>query len=81
MQVIDEATVEHRMSEQRRLRPNDGEFYIMELGQSLFVDAKEKGNLMRLINHRFVVNKRALIRGLLVESVLNGKILDNYNCD
>lgn len=51
-QVIDEAMVEHRMSEQRRLRPNDGEFYIMELGQSLFVDAKEKGNLMRLINHR-----------------------------
>ncbi|CAN0404575.1 unnamed protein product [Scytosiphon promiscuus] len=43
--------VEHRMAEQRRLRPKDGEFYIMELGQSLFVDAKEKGNLMRLINH------------------------------
>lgn len=40
------------MSEQRRLHPNDGDFYIMELGQSLFVDAKEKGNLMRLINHR-----------------------------
>lgn len=45
--------MEHRMSEQRRLRPNDGEFYIMELGHSLFVDAKEKGNLMRLINHRW----------------------------
>ncbi|CAN0463651.1 unnamed protein product [Laminaria digitata] len=44
--------VEHRMAEQRRLKPKDGEFYIMELGQSLFVDAKEKGNLMRLINHR-----------------------------
>lgn len=41
------------MAEQRRLRPKDGEFYIMELGQSLFVDAKEKGNLMRLINHRW----------------------------
>ncbi|CAM9679213.1 unnamed protein product, partial [Hapterophycus canaliculatus] len=50
-EVIDEAMVEHRMAEQRRLRPKDGEFYIMELGQSLFVDAKEKGNLMRLINH------------------------------
>ncbi|CBJ25830.1 conserved unknown protein [Ectocarpus siliculosus] len=50
-EVIDEAMVEHRMAEQRRLRPNDGEFYIMELGQSLFIDAKEKGNLMRLINH------------------------------
>ncbi len=51
-QVIDEKMVEHRMAEQRRLRPSDGEFYIMELGLGLFVDAKEKGNLMRLINHR-----------------------------
>lgn len=50
--VIDEAMMEHRMSEQRRLHPNDGDFYIMELGHSLFVDAKEKGNLTRLINHR-----------------------------
>ncbi|CAM9386698.1 unnamed protein product [Sphacelaria rigidula] len=50
-EVIDEATMEHRMSEQRRLRPYDGEFYMMELMTNLFIDAKNKGNLMRLINH------------------------------
>ncbi|CAN0021837.1 unnamed protein product, partial [Choristocarpus tenellus] len=43
--------MEYRMQEQRRLHPNDNDVYMMELGAGLFVDAKEKGNLMRLINH------------------------------
>ncbi|CAN0354732.1 unnamed protein product, partial [Discosporangium mesarthrocarpum] len=50
-EVIDEATMEHRMQEQRRLHPHDNDVYMMELGAGLFVDAKDKGNPMRLINH------------------------------
>lgn len=72
LQVIDEKMVEHRMAEQRRLRPKDGEFYIMELGQSLFVDAKEKGNLMRLINHRYAVpyNNICVLRAYMLEDIV-----------
>ena len=40
-----------RMANQRRLSPNDHDYYIMELDQGYFVDGKHRGNDSRFINH------------------------------
>ena len=50
-EIIDYAEVTRRMSAQCSERPNDKDFYIMELDTDLYVDGKYKGNCSRYINH------------------------------
>ncbi|CAM9583354.1 unnamed protein product, partial [Phaeothamnion confervicola] len=50
-EVINQEEVDRRLELQQDERPDDHDFYIMELENGLFVDAAVKGNLSRLINH------------------------------
>ena len=50
-EIIDFAEVTRRMGTQCSERPNDKDFYIMELDTDLYVDGKHKGNNSRYINH------------------------------
>jgi hypothetical protein len=50
-EVIDEANMIERMTDQRKFSPNDHDFYIMELDSGFYVDGKIKGNYSRYINH------------------------------
>ena len=50
-EIIDFAEVTRRMGAQCSERPNDKDFYIMELDTDLYVDGKHKGNNSRYINH------------------------------
>ncbi|KAG5178160.1 hypothetical protein JKP88DRAFT_270582 [Tribonema minus] len=50
-EVIDEETMQARLERQQRERPHDHDHYVMELTTGLYVDAKFKGSVSRLINH------------------------------
>jgi hypothetical protein len=50
-EVIDQATTDRRMADQRKFTPNDHDFYVMQLENGVFVDGKFKGNHSRFINH------------------------------
>jgi len=50
-EVLTEKQVEERLSEHERLKPNDPNFYIMELQNGWYIDARDKGNTSRFINH------------------------------
>ena len=50
-EVIDEQTKEARLNQWAKDHPNDPNFYIMSLEHGWYIDAREKGNLARFINH------------------------------
>ena len=50
-EIIDSGTKEKRLVEWTNEHPNDPNFYIMALQPGWFIDAREKANLSRFINH------------------------------
>lgn len=50
-EIIDAETKEKRLIEWTMQHPNDPNFYIMALQPGWFIDAREKANLSRFINH------------------------------
>lgn len=50
-EIIDAETKEKRLIEWTKEHPNDPNFYIMALQTGWFIDAREKANLSRFINH------------------------------
>ena len=90
-EVIDYAEVHRRMSDQRRLTPQDRDFYIMELDSGLYVDGKFRGNRSRFINHscdpncelqRWVVRGKMCIGIFAVKDIAAGQPLSyDYQFD
>ena len=50
-EVLTEKEIAYRLEEHEREKPNDPNFYIMELQNGWFIDARDKGSLSRFINH------------------------------
>jgi hypothetical protein len=50
-EIIDEGTKRARLHAWAEEHPNDPNFYIMSLEPGWYIDAREKGNLSRFINH------------------------------
>jgi len=50
-EIIDEVTKRDRLDVWAKDHPNDPNFYIMSLEPGWYIDAREKGNLSRFINH------------------------------
>ncbi len=50
-EVLKEEQISERLRKHELLKPNDPNFYIMELEGGWYIDAREKGNLSRFINH------------------------------
>jgi SET domain len=50
-EIIDAELKEKRLTEWAKEHPNDPNFYIMALQPGWFIDAREKANLSRFINH------------------------------
>lgn len=50
-EIIDEATKSERLRNWSNEHPNDPNFYVMSLEAGWYIDAREKGNLSRFINH------------------------------
>jgi len=50
-EVLTEEQIQHRLQEHEKLHPNDPNFYIMELQNNWYIDARDKGSLSRFINH------------------------------
>ena len=50
-EIIDEKTKRERLEIWAEDHPNDPNFYIMSLETGWYIDAREKGNLSRFINH------------------------------
>ena len=50
-EIISEAEKRKRLDDWARDHPNDPNFYIMHLQTGWYIDAREKGNLSRFINH------------------------------
>mmetsp|Transcript_16690 Transcript_16690/g.31623 ORF Transcript_16690/g.31623 Transcript_16690/m.31623 type:complete len:775 (-) Transcript_16690:249-2573(-) len=50
-EIIDEATKRERLRKWSNEHPNDPNFYVMSLESGWYIDAREKGNLSRFINH------------------------------
>ena len=50
-EIIDEETKRARLEVWAKEHPNDPNFYIMSLEPGWYIDAREKGNLSRFINH------------------------------
>ena len=50
-EVLNGEMVDERMRVREIEHGNDPNFYVMDLGAGWFVDAREKGNLARFINH------------------------------
>ena len=50
-EVLTEAMLEARMAEHARTNPNDVNMYVMELENGIYLDARQKGNVSRFINH------------------------------
>ena len=83
-EVIDDNTMRTRMQNQRKLTPNDHNFYIMQLDTGLYVDGKFKGNDSRFINHScdpncelqpWVVKGRMRIGIFAIKDIENGEAL------
>lgn len=90
-EIITEAQMSRRMTNQATLTPQDHDFYIMELSNGLFVDGKRKGNLSRFINHscdpncelvRWVVKGRTRIGIFAVRDIQDNEPLSyDYQFD
>ena len=50
-EVLTEDMLTERMEYQRKHDPTNVNMYVMELENGLYLDAREKGNLSRFINH------------------------------
>lgn len=50
-EVVDAKTKEERLAEWAKEHPNDPNFYVMSLSPGWFIDAREKANRSRFINH------------------------------
>ena len=50
-EIIDEKMKRERLETWSKDHPNDPNFYIMKLASGWYIDAREKGNLSRFINH------------------------------
>ncbi len=59
-EVIDEKEKENRLIEWARDHPNDPNFYVMALETGWYLDARNKANLSRFINHSCAPNCRLL---------------------
>lgn len=59
-EVIDEKEKENRLTEWTRDHPNDPNFYVMALETGWYLDARNKANLSRFINHSCAPNCRLL---------------------
>lgn len=49
--VIDECTKKKRLADWAKQNPTDPNYYIMQLEPGWFIDARERGNFSRFINH------------------------------
>lgn len=81
-EIIDEEEMIRRMVNQRTLTPFDKDYYIMDLGDGLFVDGKFQGNYSRFINHscdpncelqRWTINGRTRIGIFSVRDIEAGE--------
>ena len=90
-EIIDFDEVQRRMKAQSKERPNDKDYYIMELDSDLYVDGRYKGNNSRYINHscdpncelqRWVVNGQWRIGIYAIKDIQPGEPLSyDYQFD
>ena len=50
-EVVDDQILAERMHSHSKHRPGDNNHYVMEMANGLYLDAREKGNVSRFINH------------------------------
>jgi len=50
-EVLTDEMLDERMATHARTHPNDVNMYVMELESGLYLDARQKGNVSRFINH------------------------------
>ena len=50
-EVLNDEQITKRLHDHEEYKPNDPNFYIMELQHGWYIDARDKGNLSRFINH------------------------------
>jgi hypothetical protein len=55
-EVLTEKQIADRLTRHEKLKPNDPNFYIMALETGWYIDARDKGNLSRFINHSCAPN-------------------------
>lgn len=71
-EVIDEKSKQDRLESWTKQHPNNPNFYIMELGNEHYVDARHEGNLSRFINHACEPN--ATVRTVNVNGYLRNGV-------
>ena len=90
-EVLDTDQINARLVAHEKLKPNDPNFYIMALETGWFIDARDKGNLSRFINHSCDPNcqlQRTVVAGVTriaivcIRSVGTGEFLSyDYQFD
>jgi len=90
-EIVDEMTKRERLEVWAQEHPNDPNFYIMQLQSGWYIDAREKGNLSRFINHSCEPNcklDRVNVRGhtrvaiVSTRNILSGEFLSyDYQFD